>query len=173
MQSDEVWTWHENITHDLWCDLHFAASTGDMGDNQVRLLFLQIQVGHELVYYTYTCCIHTSKHTVCAYNWREGICSLDPSLEMNLAQKCLAGMPPFLNPANFLFRSSTWYNFNVAMYIHFLSLIELERWLAAMHYVAFFPSSTLMAAFQCSRHFKQGFFSPDPSSTTWRVWGPD
>ena len=75
---------------------------------------------------------YTSKHIVCAYNWREGICSLDPSLEMNLAQKCLARMPPFLNPANFLFRSSTrlvrhYCNFNVAMYIHFLSLIELER----------------------------------------------
>ena len=60
-----------------------------MGDNQVRLLFLQIQVGHELQLYM------CAKHAVCAYNWREGFCSLDPSLEMNLAQKCLAGMPPF------------------------------------------------------------------------------
>ena len=39
--------------------------------------------------------------------------SLDPSgharkgLGNNLARKCLAGMPRFLNPANFIFRSST------------------------------------------------------------------
>ena len=35
----------------------FSVSTGDMGDNQVRLLFLQIQVGYELVHV----CILTSR----------------------------------------------------------------------------------------------------------------
>ena len=47
----------------------------------------------------------------------------------------------FLNPANFIFRSSTrlvryysnFQNFYVLLYIHFLSLVELKRWLAKMH----------------------------------------
>ena len=58
----------------------------------------------------------------------------------NLARKCLAGMPQFLYPANFIFRSSTrlvryysnFQNFYVVPYIHFLPLVELECWLAEM-----------------------------------------
>ena len=58
----------------------------------------------------------------------------------NLTRKCLAGMPQFLNPANFIFRPSTrlvryysnFQNFYVLPYIHFLSSVELERWLAEM-----------------------------------------
>ena len=46
-----------------------------------------------------------------------------------------------LNPANFIFRSSTrlvryysnFQNFYILLYIHFLSLVELECWLAEMH----------------------------------------
>ena len=53
----------------------------------------------------------------------------------NLAQKCLAGMLRFLNPANFVFRSlmllvryySNFQYFYVLPFIHFLSLVELER----------------------------------------------
>ena len=69
-------------------------------------------------------------------------------------------MAQFLNPANFLFRSSTqlvrYYsnsqNFYVLVLIHFPSLVG---WLAG---VAFFPSSTPTAAFQCSRHFQERLF---------------
>ena len=78
----------------------------------------------------------------------------------NLAQKYRAGMAQFLFPANFLFRSSTqlvrYYsnlqNFYVLVFIHFPSLVG---WLAG---VAFFPSSTSTAAFQCSRHFQERLF---------------
>jgi len=55
---------------------------------------------------------------------------------------------------------SNFQNFYVLLYIRFLSLIELEHWLAE---VMFIPSSTLTAAFQHSRHF-QARLSPDPSS---------
>ena len=63
----------------------------------------------------------------------------------------------FLNPTNFLLRSSMrlvryYSNFkNVLPCIHFLSLVELECWLAD---VAFIPSSTLTAQFQPSRHYQ-------------------
>ena len=88
------------------------------------------------------------------------------SLGNNLARKCLAGMPQFLNSANFPFRSSSplvrhysnFQNFYVLPYIHFLSLVELKCWLAD---VVFFPLST--AAFQCSRHFQARFF-PRPQT---------
>ena len=57
------------------------------------------------------------------------------------------------------FRSSTrlvlycsnFQNFYVLPYICFLSLVELERWLAGLK---FFPSSTHPAAFRPSRHFR-------------------
>ena len=92
--------------------------------------------------------------------------SLDPrhfwpceGLGKNNAWKCLAGMPRILNPVNFVFRFSTrlvryYFNFQISMLyyiiIYFLSLVELERWLAD---VAFFPSSTPMEPFQFPRHF--------------------
>lgn len=44
--------WSENISR-------MICSAGDMGDNQVRLLFLQIQVGHELIHV----CMLTSKYS--------------------------------------------------------------------------------------------------------------
>ena len=58
----------------------------------------------------------------------------------NLARKCLAGMPRFLNSANFIFQILNaigqvlleFSNFYVLPYIHFLSLVELEHWLAEM-----------------------------------------
>ena len=71
-------------------------------------------------------------------------------------------MPQFLNSANFLFRSSTrlvryyFKIFYVLLYICFLSLVELKRWLAD---VTFFPSSTPMVAFQHSGHFQARFFT--------------
>ena len=49
-------------------------------------------------------------------------------------------------------------NFHVLPYIQFLSLVELECWLADL---ALFPSSTLMAAFQCLRHLRARL-SPRP-----------
>ena len=71
----------------------------------------------------------------------------------NIAQKCLAAMPGFLNSANFLFRYwtqlvkyySKFQNFYVPPYSRFLSLVELERWLAE--------------AFQHSRHVQARLFS--------------
>ena len=101
--------------------------------------------------------------------------SLDPrpfwpreGLGNNLARKCLAGMPWFLNPANFIFRSSTrlvWYysnfqNFYVLPYIHFLSLVELERWLAEMR---FFPYQHQRQHSSAQDTSGQGY-SPDTSS---------
>ena len=79
-------------------------------------------------------------------------------------------MPQFLNSANFLFRSSTrliryysnFRNFYVLLYICFLSLVELERWLAD---VTFFPSSTPTMAFQHSGHFQARFFFTRPFLT--------
>ena len=74
--------------------------------------------------------------------------SLDPrpswpreGLGNNLTRKCLAGMPRFLNPTNFIFRSSmrlvryysNFQNFYPLLYIHFLPLVELERLLAHQH----------------------------------------
>ena len=78
------------------------------------------------------------------------------------------------NLASSVFRSSQcdWSDttpiFNVlyTVYIHFLSLVELEPWLGE---VTLFPSSTPTAALQCSRHtFEQRF-----SSLPRRVLGPD
>ena len=99
-------------------------------------------------------------------NWTVG----RPGIKASLT--CLAGMLRFLNPTNFVLRSSTWLvkyysNFHVLQHIHFLILVELERWLAD---VAFFPSSTLTAAFQWSRHFQAKLFL---RSFFRRVWGPD
>ena len=70
----------------------------------------------------------------------------------NLARKCLAGMLWFLDLANSVSKF-------VLVYIHFLSLVELERWLAG---VAFFPSSTPTTAFQCSRYTSEQGFSSLP-----------
>ena len=46
---------------------------------------------------------------------------------------------------------SNFQNFYVLPYICFLSLVELERWLAGL---TFFPSSTQPAAFRPSSHFR-------------------
>ena len=75
------------------------------------------------------------------------------SLGNNLSRKCLAGMPRFLNPANFIFRPSTrlvrYYsniqNFYVLPYIHFLPLVEL-------------PGKVIPQTLPCAAR---------------RVWGPD
>ena len=48
---------------------------------------------------------------------------------------------------------------STVQYNCFLSLVELEHWL---NEVAFFPFSTLTAAFQCSRYFQARFY-PRPS----------
>jgi len=83
----------------------------------------------------------------------------------NLAWKCLAGMLRFLNSANILFQifnaigqvllQFSKFLCSIVLYSRFLSLIELEHWLAE---VMFLPSSTLMAVFQCSRHFRARIF---------------
>ena len=86
----------------------------------------------------------------------------------NLARKCLAGMPRFLNPANFIFRSSTWLvryysnfqNFYALPYIHFLSLVELESWLAEM---CSFPHQHRRQHSSVQDTSGQDY-SPDPSS---------
>ena len=86
----------------------------------------------------------------------------------NFARKCLAGMPRFLNPANFIFRSSTrlvryysnFQNFYALLYIHFLSLVELKRWLAEMRS---FPHQHRRQHSSAQDTSGQGY-SPDPSS---------
>ena len=86
----------------------------------------------------------------------------------NLARKCLAGMPRFLNPANFIFRSSmqlvryysNFQNFYVLPNIHFLSSVELERWLAKMRS---FPHLHRRQHSSAQDTSGQGY-SPDPSS---------
>ena len=95
----------------------------------------------------------------------------------NLARKCLAGMPRFLNPANFIFRCSTrlvryysnFQNFYVLPYIHFLSLVELKHRLAEMRS---FPHQHRWQHSSAQDTSGQGY-SPDPSRTARRVWGPD
>ena len=78
-----------------------------------------------------------------------------------IARKCLAGMPWFWIQETSSFRTSMWlvwyYSCNSMFYqyIRFLSLVKLEHWSAE---VMFFPSSTLMAAFQSSRHFQARLF---------------
>ena len=77
-------------------------------------------------------------------------------------------MPRFLNPANFIFRSSTrlvryyfnFQNFYALPYIHFLSLVELERWLAEMRS---FPHQHRRQHSSAQDTSGQGY-SPDPSS---------
>ena len=77
-------------------------------------------------------------------------------------------MPRLLNPANFIFRCSTrlvryysnFQNFYVLPYIHFLTLVELERWLAEMHC---FPHQHPRQHFRAQDTSGQGY-SPDPSS---------
>ena len=54
---------------------------------------------------------------------------------------------------NVLFQSS---NLHVLQYTHFLSLVELKRWLTN---VTFFPSSTPTTGFQHSRLFRVRFFT--------------
>ena len=111
-------------------------------------------------------------------SWGSHLCVVvwtpDPSgharkgLEKNLAWKCLAGMPQVLNPANFIRRSSTrlvryysnFQNFYVLPYIHFLSLVELEHWLAEMHS---FPHQQQQQHSSAQDTSGQGY-SPDPSS---------
>ena len=74
----------------------------------------------------------------------------------------------FLNPANFIFRSSTrlvryysnFQNFYALPYIHFLSLVELERWLAEMRS---FPHQHRWQHSSAQDTSGQGY-SPDPSS---------
>ena len=86
----------------------------------------------------------------------------------NLAWKCLAGMPRFLNPANFIFRSSTrlvrYYsnlqNFYTLPYIYFLSLVQLEHWLAE---IRSFPHQHRRQHSSAQDTSGQGY-SPDPSS---------
>ena len=51
---------------------------------------------------------------------------------------------------------SNLHNLHVLQYTHFLSLVELKRWLAN---VTFFPSSTPMTGFQHSRLFRARFYS--------------
>jgi len=62
-----------------------------------------------------------------------------------------------------------WLKLLCLLYIRFLSLVELERWLAE---VIVPPSSTLMTAFQCWKCFVARFF-PDSSSHGQNVWRPD
>ena len=90
---------------------------------------------------------------------------------VKLARKFLAGMPRFLNSANFLFRSSTrLIRYYVLPYICFPSLVEPKCWLAE---VMFFPSSTPTEAFQHSRHFRVRFFPKTLPRAAREVWGPD
>ena len=99
----------------------------------------------------------------CCSSHTHVVWTLDPTrkdLVNNLARKCLAEMPRFLNSANFLFQffnviGQVLLHFYVLPYSRFLLLIEIEFWLEVM----FIPSSTPMATFQHPRHF--------------RVWGPD
>ena len=92
----------------------------------------------------------------------------------NLAWKCLAGMWRmhgfWIQQLTSSFRSSTWLvrhysniqNFYVLLYIRFLSLIELERWLAE---VIFVPSYHQHRWRRSSTQDDSGpGFSPDPSS---------
>ena len=93
----------------------------------------------------------------------------------NFTQKCLAGMPRFLNSANFIFRSSTrlvryysnFQNFYVLPYIHFLSLVKLERWLAEMRS---FPHQHRWQHSSAKDTSGQGY-SPDPSSCSQKGLG--
>ena len=95
----------------------------------------------------------------------------------NLAWKCPAGIPWFLNSANFLFQifNRDWSDaatiFKMSMFYSITTSChygQLERWLAEV----IFPSSIPTAAFQCSRHFWARFF-PRPFLTVAWVWGPD
>jgi len=96
--------------------------------------------------------------------------SLDPCKEgSQLGITCLAEMPQFLNSANFffqIFNAIAWSGttctliFYVLLYICFLSLSKLERWLAALMLILSLINTNSIPVLNQDTS-RQGF-SPDP-----------